>query len=347
MEANVIRGTRSKWVHSLCWCTFNCISLKFDFDSLDLTSLDSRIFNPDSWKDLTPAEIRSDFVAYNNLPMGMMHHGDRLFITLPRRRPGMPATITYVRTSFPPSSSPGLQAYPNFRMNQLPVSFCYICWWFCWRVHVLNLVVFACNVQFGLKPDSNRIISVYRSRVDECNRLWFVDTGQLEYTNNPIQVQPPSIWIIDLETDQVIKRFEIPTSVITDGHGIASITPDVMSSHCNDAYAYLPDLANYRLHVYSFRQNRFWSFKHNHFSFDPIRGDFDVAGVQYQWTDGIFSVTLANHERDGYRQAYFHAMASVSEFAVSTRVLQNETKSTRSYHGKDFKVNKLRRMRYQ
>lgn len=200
-------------------------------------------------------------------------------------------------------------------------------------------------MQTELKPDSNRIISVYRSRVDECNRLWFVDTGQLEYTDNPIQVQPPSIWIIDLETDQVIKRFEIPTSVIIDGHGIASITPDVMSGHCNDAYAYLPDLANYRLHVYSFRQNRLWSFKHNHFSFDPIRGDFDVAGVQYQWTDGIFSVTLANHEHDGYRRAYFHAMASVSEFAVSTKVLQNETLSTRSNHGKDFKVNDLQRMR--
>lgn len=113
----------------------------FDYDSLDLTSLDSRIFNPDSWKDLTPAEIRSDFIAYNNLPMGMMHHGDRLFITLPRRRTGMPATITYIRTNLPRSSSPGLQAYPNFRMNQLPVSL----WWICsrirWHFHLLNLVI--------------------------------------------------------------------------------------------------------------------------------------------------------------------------------------------------------------
>lgn len=155
---------------------------------------------------------------------------------------------------------------------------------------------------------------------------------------------------MNLDTDQVIRRFEIPTSIITDGHGIASITPDVERGKCDDAYAYLPDLANYRLHVYSFRQNRLWSFQHNYFNFDPIRGDFDVAGVNFQWNDGIFSVTLGNREWDDYRRAFFHAMASVSEFAVSTKILQNETMSTRSNHGKDFKVlivNCSRGKRYQ
>lgn len=37
---------------------------------------------------------------------------------------------------------------------------------------------------------------MYRTRVDSCNRLWFVDTGALEYPNNRIQVQPPSIWLV-------------------------------------------------------------------------------------------------------------------------------------------------------
>lgn len=56
------------------------------------------------------------------MPMGAMHHKDRIFITLPRRRPGMPATLTYVRSSGARKSSPGLQAYPNFRTNELHVS---------------------------------------------------------------------------------------------------------------------------------------------------------------------------------------------------------------------------------
>lgn len=37
-----------------------------------------------------------------------------------------------------------------------------------------------CSVYFQKpqnQPDSKRIVSVYRSRVDSCERLWFVDTG--------------------------------------------------------------------------------------------------------------------------------------------------------------------------
>lgn len=72
--------------------------------------------------------------------------------------------------------------------------------------------------------------------------------------------------------------------------------------------------------------------------YDPIRGDFDVAGVQFQWNDGIFSITLSERNADGFKTAYFHAMASTSEFEVSTEVLKNQTASTRSSHGTDFRV---------
>lgn len=89
---------------------------------------------------------------------------------------------------------------------------------------------------------------------------------------------------------------------------------------------------------FSFRENTLWSFTHNTLSFDPLRGDFDVAGVQFEWNDGIFSITLSNRRSDGYKTAFFHAMASTSEFAVSTQVLRNQSLATRSYHGDDFRV---------
>lgn len=73
----------------------------------------------------------------------------------------------------------------------------------------------------------------------------------MEYPGNTIQVQPPSIWIFDLATDLMIRRFEIPiASVLNDGHGIASLTIDIDENRCDDAFAYMPDLVNYRLHVY-------------------------------------------------------------------------------------------------
>lgn len=112
-----------------------------------------------------------------------------------------------------------------------------------------------------------------------------------------------------MATEQVIRRFEIPESVVARGNGLASVTVDVESLTCDDAYAYIPDLAAYRVYVYSLRKNRIWTFSHNYFNFDPLEGDFDVAGIRYQWNDGVFSITLSNRQPDGFKIAYFHPMA--------------------------------------
>lgn len=92
------------------------------------------------------------------------------------------------------------------------------------------------------------------------------------------------------------------------------------------------------LFVFSLRTNQFWTFTHNFFGYDPIRGDFEVAGTQFQWNDGIFSITLSERNADGFKTAYFHAMASTSEFGVSTQVLRNQTLAARSNHATDFRV---------
>lgn len=156
-------------------------------------------------------------------------------------------------------------------------------------------------------------------------------------TDNNTQVQRPSIWVWDLERNRLVNRFDIPQSMVERGNGLASITIDVESNDCGNAFAYIPDLASYHLFVYSLKQNHMWSFSHNYLSFNPLEGDFDVAGVQFQWNDGIFSITLGRKNPDGFKTAYFHPMVSTSTFAVSTRVLKNETAAGRSNHGRDFR----------
>lgn len=66
-----------------------------------------------------------------------------------------------------------------------------------------------------------------------------------------MQVQRPTIWIIDLRTDKVIRRFEIPASIVSEGRGLASITPDT-DKGCDRTFAYIPDLVNNQLYVYRF-----------------------------------------------------------------------------------------------
>lgn len=68
--------------------------------------------------------------------------------------------------------------------------------------------------------------------------------------DNRTQVQRPSVWVYDLESDRVIHRFEIPETIVQNGNGMASITVDVDPNNCQNAYGYIPDLAAYALYVF-------------------------------------------------------------------------------------------------
>ncbi|XP_017039980.1 L-dopachrome tautomerase yellow-f-like [Drosophila ficusphila] len=248
------------------------------------------------------------FIQYNNVPQGVTHFRGRLFVTVPRRQEGIPSTLNYIDLERDgQSESPVLRAYPNFALNQF-------------------------------NDSTENLVSVYRTAVDACQRLWFVDTGMLEYPNNRQQIRRPSIWVVDLATDRVLKRVEIPQDIVEIGRGLASITVDVREGRCRNAYAYIPDLVNRQLHVYHLRDNRIWSFKHNFFNFDPLSDDLNIGGQKFRWDDGIFSTTLGPYQPDGSRDVFFHPMASTNEFVVSNRVLQQECNAERSDQGNDFRM---------
>lgn len=64
----------------------------------------------------------SGYIAYNNIPMGVTHHKGKLFITMPRRRPGIPATLNYIYTNAGlRGSSPAMKAFPSYKINELHV----------------------------------------------------------------------------------------------------------------------------------------------------------------------------------------------------------------------------------
>lgn len=57
---------------------------------------------------------------------------------------------------------------------------------------------------------------------------------------------------------------------------------DVPKGRCDDAFAYIPDVEAYRVIVYSFKTDKSWQIKHNFFYSDPLDGDFNVGGVNFQ-----------------------------------------------------------------
>ncbi|XP_035897050.1 L-dopachrome tautomerase yellow-f2-like [Anopheles stephensi] len=263
-----------------------------------------------------PAEVlqrENGYIPIGNIPMGAVHHKNRVFVAVARRRWGIPSTLNVVDISPPfPNTNVVLKPYPNFALNEL---------------------------RADLQPDENRIVTVYRPRVDRCDRLWFVDTGMMEIPGNFTIVQRPSVWSIDLTTNQPIHRFEIPKEAVETGYGLTSITLDVDPTDCEKVFVYISDLQTYRMVVYDYANRRAWRFLHNYFFLNPVEGDYNIQGINFAWDDGIFSIALGNPDPvTKFRTAYFHALSSNSEFTVSTEVLRNETASQRSWHGTDFKL---------
>lgn len=129
---------------------------------------------------------------------GLEIGNSRIFLATPRLFSGVPATISAISrdgtgdspvlmvSDIKTSSSLRLQswkfqAYPN------------------WSHHTAGLKQYNCS-NIGL-------VSVYRLKIDSCNRLWALDAGVSRSLEDFEITCPPKILVYDLNTDQVVRRF--------------------------------------------------------------------------------------------------------------------------------------------
>lgn len=227
------------------------------------------------------------FIQYNNVPTGIKFVGDLLFLTVPRRRFGIPSTLNYIDRRHSKKLDPLLKPYPN--------------------------------------PEAvSSLTSVYRTAIDSCARLWMVDTGLLEVPGARRQVKPPAILAYNWLTHKLDFRYELDPKVLVNERtpgGLTSLTIDVEPTACGEAHAYITDLATNGLIVFSLGARAFWRIDHPSFVHGEKALNFTVAGNVISWKDGLFSIALS--DVGGKRLAYYHPMVSTHEYAIDTAVLKN------------------------
>jgi hypothetical protein len=134
-----------------------------------------------------------------------------------------------------------------------------------------------------------------------------------------------------------IRKYTLKDTDVKPETFIADLAVDVPPGQCDKAYAYMSDLSEYGIVVYSFEKNDSWRINHHFFHFDPLNGDFNISGYNFQWTDGVFGMSLSpinnnNNNTNGSRKLYFHPMSGITEFSVDTDILQdNELKKSGIY----------------
>nr|NP_001299494.1 uncharacterized protein LOC106126017 precursor [Papilio xuthus]BAM18225.1 yellow-f4 [Papilio xuthus] len=266
---------------------FKWKQIEYDFDGVLYNSSTDDI-SAKKQENVTDAD--KFFIQYNNVPIGMEVYGDRVFITIPRRRHGIPSTLNYVKKSC--DDSPALKPYPDTKSR-------------------------------------SKFISVYRPRVDVCGRLWMVDTGHLEVPGERKQIQPPAIVVYDLKTDKQLFRYELKSTDLVNERssaGLTSITIEVDKKSCNNAYAYINDLATEGMIVFSLKDMDSWRLDHRSFVHDERAMNFTAAGYVINWKDGLFSITLTDPDVNGKRKAFYHPLVSTQEFSINTELLKDKTK---------------------
>ncbi|CAD6208790.1 GSCOCG00003598001-RA-CDS [Cotesia congregata] len=249
------------------------------------------------------AAIQSgDYMPENGLPVGIEIWKNKLFVTVPRWKDGIPATLNYISLDTNRGGSPKLTPYPNWAQN----------------------VAGDCD---------NGLTTAYRIHADECDRLWVLDTGTIGIGNTTVQACPYTLNVFDLKTDKVLRKYRLRPDDINQNTFIANIAVDLGKGGCDDAFAYMSDELGYGLIIYSWENNTSWRATHSYFMPDPLKGDYTIDGLNFQWgEEGIFGMSLSPLMADGYRTLFFHPLSSDREFAVSTRILRDPVLALDSYH---------------
>ncbi|XP_075973485.1 major royal jelly protein 9-like isoform X2 [Anticarsia gemmatalis] len=244
--------------------------------------------------DMRKAIENNYYVPGNSVPIDVdVHHRQgaypsRIFVSIPRFDVGRPVTLGTV------DSEGKISAYPNYSWHDNQGKNC------------------------------DGMTSVFRVAIDECQRLWVMDTGKIGDTQNC----PPQLLAFDLVTDELIYRHVVDKSNYNDQSLFITPIVDVRPrapGDCAYTYVYVADVTDFALLIVDVIRNKSWRVTHKLFFPFPSRGTFTIDGESFDLMDGVLGMALSPFKHGRERNLYFHALASTTENVVSTRVLRNDS----------------------
>ncbi|XP_053970768.1 protein yellow-like isoform X1 [Hylaeus volcanicus] len=236
-------------------------------------------------------EFLNQYRPENVVPTGITVGWDKIFVSIPRLRDGVPSTLNYIPRNIPLDSSPQLQAYPS------------------WDWHSAGKGDLNCS----------KLISVYRTQLDRCNRLWVVDSGIMTSIDDFRPVCRPKILVFDLQTDTVVRQFTFPREVLRPNTLLTNVLiDDVSATTCDDVFLYISDTAGPGILVFDAATDRSWRVTHATMYPHPDFSTYRIGSDTFELLDGV--VGLAFSARLGL--VYYQPLATDRIFSVPTTALQ-------------------------
>ncbi|XP_046389431.1 major royal jelly protein 1-like [Ischnura elegans] len=250
-----------------------------------------------------PRYPTSRIEAYD--PLGSIFTGleftaDRYFVAVPRLFPGVPSTLNFIpRNAAGLVANPKLEPFPSIEW-QSPTG------------------------ADGELANCSQLISVYRVKVDRCNRLWVVDAGVV---NSETVVCTPKLIAFDLTTGQAVRSMLFPQSVLKSGSLLTNIILDdedsLRTGHCDNIFFYFNDDHDPAIIVYDLAKDLVRRVSDLTMYPDPDFGNYETAGEKYKLMDGIIGMALSPVNTLGGRILYYQPMSQNNIYSVPTAALRD------------------------
>lgn len=240
------------------------------------------------------AVASSKYIKENVYISGIKYYNDKLYLSLPRMKMGVPATLAWIPAISGNDTSPRLRPFPNWAMNE--------------------------------EGDCKNFQSVQSMEIDKNGLMWVIDNGRI--SNKANSSCPPTLTLIDLKDEKnSFTIYTFPESVASS----KSYLTDLVIDDTAGGYAYITDNSDVDsgIIVFSKGENRSWKLRES----NSMRAAQNAIKITVNGTtldtptniDGIaLSPRYALADRKIDRNVFYCPLSSYRLYSVPTSVLRDE-----------------------
>ncbi|XP_035743277.1 protein yellow-like [Vespa mandarinia] len=248
-------------------------------------------------EDMRQLAIRKgDYIPANNLIAGIKFWKNKMYLTIPRWKDGVPVTLGVTSaTPIERNTAPKLEAFPNWNMQKV--------------------------------GDCNAFQLVHSMEIDPKGRMWVLDTGRPAALTVDVKSEcKPRLVILDLEKKgEILRSYEFPEDVAPRNTAYLN---DIVLDHEDGGMAYITDNGNIDpgIIVYSLMNNTSWKIRHESMKAKAEAVGFMVAKTHVILPIHVDGIALSPASSKD-RQVYYSPISSFHLYSLPTSVLKNNTKN--------------------
>lgn len=244
------------------------------------------------------AVMRGEYIPANNFITTVKFWKDKMYLTLPRWKDGVPVTLGVTSAKPNGNTAPKLEPFPNWDMQKL--------------------------------SDCTAFQLVHSIEIDPKGRMWILDTGRPTSLRESKADCSPRLVILDLEdNNKILRTYQFPEHVTRRKDAYLN---DIVLDHEDGGMAYITDTSTTDpgIIVYSLRDNNSWKVRHESMKAKSEAVGFMVAKthvINPVHVDGIALSPASSRDR----QVYYSPLSSFHLYSIPTSALKNNATNIDQY----------------